>query len=63
MRLRVLTNLSGPDFKLAAGEITDRFDGADAEKLIAYRNAEPVPEEPAAPVEAAPSRTPRKPLT
>lgn len=45
MRLRVLTNLTGPDFALVAGDITDRFDGAAAEKLIAYRNAEIVPDE------------------
>ena len=45
MRLRVLTNLTGPDFALVAGDITDRFDGAAAEKLIAYRNAEVVPDD------------------
>lgn len=49
MRLRVLTNLTGPDFALVAGDITDRFDGAAAAKLIAYRNAEIVPDDEPAP--------------
>jgi hypothetical protein len=45
MRLRVLTNLTGPDFALVAGDITDRFDAVAAKKLIAYRNAEIVPDD------------------
>ena len=45
MRLRVLTNLTGPDFALVAGDITDRFDALAAAKLIAYRNAEIVPDD------------------
>ena len=51
MRLRVLTNLTGPDFKLVAGDITDRFDEAAAGKLIAYGNVEIVADEDAAPPE------------
>ena len=64
MRLRVLTNMTGPDFALVAGDITDRFDGAAAEKLIAYGNAEIVADEEAAPPErrkkSAPTETPEQ---
>lgn len=54
MKIRVLTNLDGPDFKLVAGDITDRFDDVIARRLIAYGNAEAVAE----PTVAAPAVEP-----
>lgn len=57
MKIRVLTNLAGPDFKLVAGDITDRFDGAAAQRLIAYGNAEAVVEATETPPAVEPSPT------
>lgn len=60
MQIRVLTPLAGTEFSLSPGDITDRFDEADAKRLIAAGYAEPVVELPAAAAKRqARARTPR----
>lgn len=40
--IRMLTSVSGVDFTVASGDVTDRFSDAEAERLIAQGEAERV---------------------
>lgn len=44
MKIRMLVSLAGPEYALDAGQETDRFDDAEARRLIEAGYAVPVPE-------------------
>lgn len=44
MKLKMLTSMAGADFALNAGEETERFGAAEAQRLIAAGYAAPVAE-------------------
>jgi len=56
VRLRLLTDFAGVGFNLSRGEETERFTGAEAERLIAAGFAVPVSEPK---IERAVARKPR----
>ena len=42
MKLKMLTSMAGADFVLHVDEVTDRFDGDEAQRMIAAGYAVPV---------------------
>jgi hypothetical protein len=44
MKLKMLTGMAGRDFALSPGEETERFTGAEAERIVAAGYAVPVAE-------------------
>lgn len=46
MKLRLLTSMAGRDFSYSAGDITERFSGEEAKRLISAGFCEAVVEKP-----------------
>ena len=59
MKLRMLVSLAGADFALSHGDVTERFGGAEASRLIAAGYAEPVTEDKVERAVARPAREKR----